>query len=83
MGWRKTKPRRRTEKPDDNHPAEPFLHDCEVCGHEGCWGYEVDLRAEKIGLWYCYEHRPEQKQKEGGHGVVEHSSARAERPDGV
>jgi hypothetical protein len=35
-----------------------FLHFCAECGRFAAFGYEVHLRAERLGRWYCGEHRP-------------------------
>ena len=39
-----------------------FLHFCAECGAWGAYGYGVNLRAGRLGRWYCAAHRP--------HGVV-------------
>jgi hypothetical protein len=41
---------------------EPFLHYCEICGEWGAFGYSVNLRAGRLGQWYCFEHRPNHRQ---------------------
>jgi len=38
--------------------AEVFIHLCENCDKFGSFGYGVDLRRNKVGKWYCKEHRP-------------------------
>jgi hypothetical protein len=35
-----------------------FLHFCVECGRFAAFGYGVCLRAERLGRWYCGEHRP-------------------------
>jgi hypothetical protein len=35
-----------------------FVHFCEVCGAWGTFGYNVNLRAKRLGYWYCAIHRP-------------------------
>ena len=35
-----------------------FLHYCAVCGRWGGFGCGVNLRAGRLGRWYCREHRP-------------------------
>jgi hypothetical protein len=35
-----------------------FLHFCVECGAYGAFGYDVSLRAGRLGRWYCAEHRP-------------------------
>ena len=35
-----------------------FLHFCVECGRFAAFGYGVRLRAERLGRWYCGEHRP-------------------------
>ena len=35
-----------------------FLHFCVECGAFGAFGYGVNLRAGRLGRWYCAEHRP-------------------------
>ena len=34
-----------------------FLHFCH-CGAWGAFGYDVKLLHDKLGTWYCREHRP-------------------------
>lgn len=36
------------------------LHFCCDCGRWGVYGYDVNLRARRLGRWYCAEHRPQQ-----------------------
>lgn len=33
---------------DDN-----FIHPCCVCGAQACLGFDVNLRNDKLGKWYC------------------------------
>jgi hypothetical protein len=48
-------------------PVEPphfdadgrFIHRCCVCGEQAFFGYGVSLRQDKLGVWYCGEHRPQ------------------------
>ncbi len=35
-----------------------FLHFCVECGRFAAFGYGVHLRGERLGRWYCGEHRP-------------------------
>jgi hypothetical protein len=35
-----------------------FLHFCNECGAWGAHGYGVNLRAGRVGRWYCAAHRP-------------------------
>lgn len=35
-----------------------FLHFCIHCGAWGAYGYGVNLRAGRLGRWYCAVHRP-------------------------
>lgn len=42
-------------------PAPPLEHVCEVCGDLANFGYGVNLRADKLGEWYCDKHRPDRK----------------------
>jgi hypothetical protein len=35
-----------------------FLHFCCECGAYGAFGVGVNLRAGRLGRWYCAEHRP-------------------------
>jgi hypothetical protein len=35
-----------------------FLHFCVECGAFGAFGYDVSLRAGRLGRWYCAKHRP-------------------------
>jgi hypothetical protein len=39
-------------------PGREFLHFCVECGRWGAFGYGVNLRAGRVGAWYCGEHRP-------------------------
>jgi hypothetical protein len=36
-----------------------LLHFCVECGRFGPYGYDVRLRAVRLGRWYCREHRPQ------------------------
>jgi hypothetical protein len=36
-----------------------FLHFCAQCGAWGAFGYGVNLRAGRLGTWYCLTHRPD------------------------
>ena len=38
--------------------AGKLVHYCR-CGEWGSYGYKVNLRAGRLGTWYCREHRPE------------------------
>jgi hypothetical protein len=38
--------------------ASMFLHYCVVCGRWGGFGCGVNLRAGRLGRWYCATHRP-------------------------
>lgn len=33
-----------------------LVHDCEICGSNAPFGHGVDLRAGRLGLWYCRDH---------------------------
>jgi hypothetical protein len=35
-----------------------FSHFCATCGAWGAYGYSVNLRAGRLGRWYCAAHRP-------------------------
>ncbi len=35
-----------------------LLHFCVECGAWGAFGYGVNLRAGRLGRWYCGAHRP-------------------------
>jgi hypothetical protein len=35
-----------------------FLHFCCECGAWGAFGYDVSIRAGRLGRWYCAAHRP-------------------------
>jgi hypothetical protein len=35
------------------------LHFCAECGAWGAFGYSVNLRAGRLGRWYCAAHRPQ------------------------
>jgi hypothetical protein len=39
-------------------PGRVFLHFCIECGRWGAFGYGVNLRAGRLGGWYCATHRP-------------------------
>ena len=43
----------------DNFPSNPPIYRCETCGAYASHGYEVNLRAEKTGCWYCNTHKPQ------------------------
>ena len=36
---------------------EPFVHYCRVCGAWGAFGFEVDILKDRLGRWYCVDHR--------------------------
>ena len=38
-------------------PCDPFEHPCEICGDFAYWGYRVKLRENKLGEWYCDQHK--------------------------
>ena len=40
------------------------LHFCTECGAWGAYGYEVNLRAGRLGRWYCAAHRPQASRKD-------------------
>jgi hypothetical protein len=40
-------------------PGRIFLHFCIECGRWGAFGYGVNLRAGRLGAWYCATHRPQ------------------------
>jgi hypothetical protein len=60
----------REDEPGSEHPCVArrgrvegpadgiFLHYCVVCGRWGGFGCGVNLRAGRLGRWYCAEHRP-------------------------
>jgi hypothetical protein len=35
-----------------------FVHFCIECGRWGAYGYGVNVRAGRLGRWYCAAHRP-------------------------
>jgi hypothetical protein len=37
-----------------------LLHFCVECGRFGPYGYDVRLRAGRLGRWYCHDHRPQE-----------------------
>jgi hypothetical protein len=39
-------------------PGQIFLHFCIECGRWGAFGLGVNLRAGRLGEWYCATHRP-------------------------
>jgi hypothetical protein len=36
-----------------------FVHFCDECGRWGPYGYGVNVRADRLGRWYCAAHRPQ------------------------
>jgi hypothetical protein len=42
----------------EHRPDGLFLHFCNECGRWASFGYNVDLKAGRLGRWYCGEHRP-------------------------
>ena len=44
--------------------AEVFLHSCLFCDKFASFGFEVSLRKNKLGLWYCREHKHLYKKKD-------------------
>jgi hypothetical protein len=38
-----------------------FIHVCCKCGTHAAFGFGVNLRADKLGTWYCGEHKPTPK----------------------
>jgi hypothetical protein len=42
----------------EERPDGLFLHFCAECDAWGVYGYDVNLRAGRLGRWYCREHRP-------------------------
>jgi hypothetical protein len=43
----------------EEQPSRVFLHFCTECGRWGAFGYGVNLRAGRLGEWYCATHRPQ------------------------
>lgn len=45
--------------PDDGPVKTPiFWHPCSVCGKvDAPFGYGVSLKHNKLGTWYCAEHK--------------------------
>jgi hypothetical protein len=41
-----------------------LLHFCCECGAWGAFGYDVNLRAGRLGKWYCVAHRPQQPSRD-------------------
>lgn len=37
--------------------ATVFIHNCEVCGRHAVFGYRVNYRDLKAGIWRCGVHR--------------------------
>ena len=37
---------------------QPIVFRCAICGAYACYGYGVNLRADRIGTWYCPQHKP-------------------------
>lgn len=45
------------DKPDQpDYPDKPFEHYC-PCGAWGSFGFNVNLRDGKEGVWRCFEHK--------------------------
>ena len=38
-----------------------FIHYCQTCGAWADYGIGVNLRADKLGQWFCTTHRPKEK----------------------
>jgi hypothetical protein len=38
-----------------------FIHRCCKCGHEAPFGFGVSLGRERLGTWYCANHKPQQQ----------------------
>ena len=38
-----------------------LLHFCSVCGAWGSYGFGVNLRAGRMGRWFCAVHRPQRR----------------------
>jgi hypothetical protein len=38
--------------------AQVFIHLCEHCEKQGSFGYGVSLRKNRLGKWYCRDHKP-------------------------
>jgi len=53
-------------------PEHAFLHYCH-CGQWGLYGFEVRMRAGKMGTWFCGKHKP------GGIDASEDRTERAAR----
>lgn len=41
-------------------PSGLFSHFCTECGAWGAFGYGVNMRAGRLGRWYCATHRPQE-----------------------
>lgn len=37
--------------------AQVFIHLCEICGKDASFGFDVALRKNRLGKWYCRDHR--------------------------
>ena len=48
--------------PHDGPVRTPILwHQCDICGSLNApFGIGVDLHRDKLGRWYCAEHRPKE-----------------------
>jgi hypothetical protein len=55
-GFELTRAARRGRVADQNGV---FVHFCVECGRWGAYGYGVNLRAGRLGRWYCAAHRPQ------------------------
>lgn len=45
------------DKPDkEREPVKPFEHYC-PCGAWGSFGFGVNVREGKEGVWRCFEHK--------------------------
>jgi hypothetical protein len=50
-----------------------LLHFCVECGRFGSHGRGVQLRAGRLGRWYCREHRPQTPAKESSEQKAENA----------
>ena len=44
--------------------AYAFVHPCSVCGETASFGFNVKLRDNKPGQWFCSTHKPKSKPAE-------------------
>jgi hypothetical protein len=51
------------------YEGNALVHYCH-CGKWGSFGYDVSLREDKLGAWYCFEHNPGQSEGKTSRVVI-------------